>query len=35
MLDIKWIRENPEALAEALVKRQWSAEDGAERPSTA
>ena len=27
MLDIKWIRENPQALAEALVKRQWSAED--------
>jgi seryl-tRNA synthetase len=27
MLDIKWIRENPEALAEALVKRQWSSED--------
>src|SRR5690606_16738139 len=27
MLDIKWIRENPNALAEALVKRQWSAED--------
>ena len=26
MLDIKWIRENPQALAEALVKRQWSAE---------
>ena len=27
MLDIKWIRENPEKLAEALVKRQWSPED--------
>ena len=27
MLDIKWIRENPEALAEALVKRQWSADE--------
>ena len=27
MLDIKWIRENPESLADALVKRQWSAED--------
>ena len=27
MLDIKWIRENPERLAEALVKRQWSPED--------
>jgi len=26
MLDIKWIRENPQALAEALVKRQWSAD---------
>ncbi|MBX3580857.1 MAG: serine--tRNA ligase [Rhizobiaceae bacterium] len=26
MLDIKWIRENPQALVEALVKRQWSAE---------
>jgi len=26
MLDIKWIRENPQALMEALVKRQWSAE---------
>ena len=27
MLDIKWIRENPEKLADALVKRQWSSED--------
>ena len=27
MLDIKWIRENPDRLAEALVKRQWSSED--------
>lgn len=27
MLDIKWIRENPDRLAEALVKRQWSAEE--------
>jgi seryl-tRNA synthetase len=27
MLDIKWIRENPQSLAEALVKRQWSSED--------
>lgn len=27
MLDIKWIRDNPAALAEALVKRQWSAEE--------
>jgi seryl-tRNA synthetase len=27
MLDIKWIRENPEVLTEALVKRQWSADD--------
>ena len=27
MLDIKWIRENPESLTDALVKRQWSAED--------
>lgn len=23
MLDIRWIRENPQALVEALVKRQW------------
>jgi seryl-tRNA synthetase len=23
MLDIKWIRENPQALVEALLKRQW------------
>src|SRR5262245_44026818 len=27
MLDIKWIRENPEALIDALKKRQWSAEE--------
>jgi seryl-tRNA synthetase len=27
MLDIKWIRENPEALAGALVKRSWSLDD--------
>ena len=27
MLDIKWIRDNPKALAEALEKRQWSAEE--------
>jgi len=27
MLDIKWIRENPDRLAEALVKRKWSSED--------
>jgi len=27
MLDIKWIRENPDRLAEALVKRQWSSEE--------
>ena len=27
MLDIKWIRENPQALTDALVKRQWSTED--------
>ncbi|MER9755167.1 serine--tRNA ligase [Mesorhizobium sp. M0166] len=27
MLDIKWIRENPKALVEALKKRSWSAED--------
>jgi seryl-tRNA synthetase len=27
MLDIKWIRENPAALVEALEKRQWSAEE--------
>ena len=26
MLDIRWIRENPEALTEALVKRQWPAD---------
>jgi len=26
MLDIKWIRDNPEALAAALVKRGWTAE---------
>ncbi|HEY6630815.1 MAG TPA: serine--tRNA ligase [Rhizobiaceae bacterium] len=26
MLDIRWIRENPEALSEALVKRQWPAD---------
>ena len=24
MLDIKWIRDNPKALVEALVKRSWS-----------
>jgi len=27
MLDIKWIRDNPAVLAEALVKRQWSSEE--------
>ena len=27
MLDIRWIRENPQALAEALGKRQWTAEE--------
>ncbi|APH72411.1 serine--tRNA ligase [Aquibium oceanicum] len=27
MLDIRWIRENPQALAAALEKRGWSAED--------
>ncbi|MBU0582414.1 MAG: serine--tRNA ligase [Alphaproteobacteria bacterium] len=27
MLDIKWIRDNPTALAEALVKRQWSSNE--------
>jgi seryl-tRNA synthetase len=27
MLDIKWIRDNPKALVEALVKRSWSSED--------
>jgi seryl-tRNA synthetase len=27
MLDIRWIRENPEALADALVKRSWSEAD--------
>ncbi|MBN9271589.1 MAG: serine--tRNA ligase, partial [Mesorhizobium sp.] len=24
MLDIKWIRDNPKALVDALVKRSWS-----------
>jgi seryl-tRNA synthetase len=27
MLDIKWIRDNPKALVEALKKRSWSSED--------
>jgi seryl-tRNA synthetase len=27
MLDIKWIRENPGELVDALIKRQWSSED--------
>lgn len=27
MLDIKWIREKPQSLVDALVKRQWSAVD--------
>jgi seryl-tRNA synthetase len=27
MLDIKWIRENPNALVEALKKRSWSQAD--------
>ncbi|TIT21543.1 MAG: serine--tRNA ligase [Mesorhizobium sp.] len=27
MLDIKWIRDNPKALVEALQKRSWSVED--------
>ncbi|MBZ9700481.1 MULTISPECIES: serine--tRNA ligase [unclassified Mesorhizobium] len=27
MLDIKWIRDNPKALVEALVKRSWSVEE--------
>ncbi|RUW26633.1 serine--tRNA ligase, partial [Mesorhizobium sp. M1E.F.Ca.ET.041.01.1.1] len=27
MLDIKWIRDNPKALIDALVKRSWSAGD--------
>ncbi|GLS28487.1 seryl-tRNA synthetase [Mesorhizobium albiziae] len=27
MLDIKWIRENPKALTEALTKRSWSSDD--------
>lgn len=27
MLDIKWIRDNPKALAEALAKRSWSADE--------
>jgi seryl-tRNA synthetase len=27
MLDIKWIREKPQALIDALVKRQWSEDD--------
>jgi seryl-tRNA synthetase len=30
MLDIRWIRENPQALAEALAKRQWSADKAQE-----
>ncbi len=29
MLDIKWIRENPKKLTDALVKRQWSEEEAA------
>ena len=33
MLDIKWIRDNPKALVDALVKRQWSRTTRA-RPST-
>ena len=27
MLDIKWIRDNPKALVDALVKRAWSGAD--------
>lgn len=27
MLDIRWIRENPQSLVQALVDRQWSAEE--------
>ncbi|HTV67018.1 MAG TPA: serine--tRNA ligase [Rhizobiaceae bacterium] len=27
MLDIRWIRENPQALVDALIRRNWSAED--------
>ncbi|SFT70893.1 serine--tRNA ligase [Mesorhizobium sp. YR577] len=27
MLDIKWIRENPKALVDALVKRSWSSDE--------
>jgi seryl-tRNA synthetase len=27
MLDIRWIRDNPQALADALVRRGWSAQD--------
>ena len=27
MLDIRWIRDNPKALTEALVKRSWSSEE--------
>src|SRR5262245_60906636 len=27
MLDIKWIRENPTALIQALEKRQWPADE--------
>ena len=27
MLDIRWIRENPQLLADALGKRGWSAEE--------
>ncbi len=29
MLDIRWIRDNPQTLAEALVKRHWPAEKAA------
>ncbi|TGV62523.1 serine--tRNA ligase, partial [Mesorhizobium sp. M2D.F.Ca.ET.160.01.1.1] len=27
MLDIKWIRDNPKALVEALTKRSWPADE--------
>ncbi|TIU19316.1 MAG: serine--tRNA ligase, partial [Mesorhizobium sp.] len=27
MLDIKWIRDNPKALVDALKKRSWSSDD--------
>src|SRR5687768_11766819 len=27
MLDIRWIRDNPHALTEALIKRSWSSDE--------